>query len=140
MLQEPIFQRFQVNPGKLVRSMVSCTGSQFCGFGLAETKNRAMALMEKLEHQLELPRNVRVHFTGCPNSCGQAQVGDIGLIGAPAKKDGKATEGFRILLGGRIGENPELAKEFEKGVPVSDLEDKLREILINEFGAKLKAA
>ncbi|KAF5831635.1 hypothetical protein DUNSADRAFT_12795 [Dunaliella salina] len=119
--------------------MVSCTGSQFCGFALAETKNRAMALMEKLEQQLELPRNVRVHFTGCPNSCGQAQVGDIGLIGAPAKKDGKATEGFRILLGGRIGENPELAKEFEKGVPASDLEDKLRGILISEFGAKLKA-
>jgi len=27
-----------------------------------------------------------------------------------------------------------------QGVPVSDLEDKLREILINEFGAKLKTA
>lgn len=30
--------------------------------------------MEKLEQQLDLPRVVRVHFTGCPNSCGQAQV------------------------------------------------------------------
>ena len=54
--------------------MVSCTGSQFCGFGLAETKMRAIDLMDKLEQQLELPRTVRVHFTGCPNSCGQAQV------------------------------------------------------------------
>ncbi len=148
--------------------MVSCTGSQFCGFALAETKSRAVAMMESLERQLDLPRPVRVHFTGCPNSCGQAQVrggvfalppscarslltfanglprrarrpldhgrrrgstrwratsgvqsilvcvqvGDIGLMGAPAKKDGKATEGFKIFLGGKIGENPELAKEF----------------------------
>jgi len=42
------------------------------------------------------------------------QVGDIGLMGAPAKKDGKAAEGFKIMLGGKIGENPELAKDFEK--------------------------
>ena len=40
------------------------------------------------------------------------QVGDIGLMGAPAKKDGKACEGFKIFTGGKIGENPELAKEF----------------------------
>jgi dissimilatory sulfite reductase (desulfoviridin) alpha/beta subunit len=65
---------FLLPPGKLLRSMVSCTGSQFCGFGLAETKNRAITLMETLESQLDLPRNIRIHFTGCPNSCGQAQV------------------------------------------------------------------
>lgn len=54
--------------------MVSCTGSQFCGFALAETKARATQLMEALEQELHIPGPVRVHFTGCPNSCGQAQV------------------------------------------------------------------
>ncbi len=38
----------------------------------------------------------------------QAQVGDIGLMGAPAKLDGKAVEGVKIFLGGKIGENPEV--------------------------------
>ena len=33
-------------------------------------------------------------------------------MGAPAKKDGKACEGFKIFTGGKIGENPELAKDF----------------------------
>ncbi len=42
----------------------------------------------------------------------RSQVGDIGLMGAPAKLDGKAVEGYKIFLGGKIGENPELAKEF----------------------------
>ncbi len=64
--------------------MVSCTGSQFCGFALAETKNRAMAMMEKLEQELTLPRAVRVHFTGCPNSCGQAQV-RVEIVGPGAR-------------------------------------------------------
>lgn len=35
-------------------------------------------------------------------------MGDIGLMGAPAKLDGKAVEGVKIFLGGRIGENPEV--------------------------------
>ena len=60
--------------GNLERGLVSCTGSQFCGFALIETKNRAMQLVAQLEAQLHLPRPVRIHWTGCPNSCGQAQV------------------------------------------------------------------
>lgn len=35
-------------------------------------------------------------------------MGDIGLMGAPAKLDGKAVEGVKIFLGGKIGENPEV--------------------------------
>ncbi|KAG2489125.1 hypothetical protein HYH03_012351 [Edaphochlamys debaryana] len=138
MLAEPLFQRFKVFPGALLAGMVSCTGNQFCGFGLAETKARAVKVVEALDEQLELTRPVRIHFTGCPNSCGQAQVGDIGLMGAPAKLDGKAVEGYKIFLGGKIGENPELATEFATGIPAveSVLVPKLKEILIAEFGAK----
>ena len=42
-------------------------------------------MAEALEALVDLPRDVRIHWTGCPNSCGQVQVGDIGLMGAPAK-------------------------------------------------------
>lgn len=88
---------------------MSCTGAQFCGVALIETKNRALAVVAKLEAELDIPRMVRIHWTGCPNSCAQAQVGDIGLMGAPAKVDGKAVEGVRIMLGGTIGENPQVS-------------------------------
>jgi len=54
-----------------MRGLVSCTGAQFCGVAMIETKNRAMAIVEKLEAQLDLPKKVRMHWTGCPNSCGQ---------------------------------------------------------------------
>lgn len=60
--------------GNLERGLVSCTGSQFCGFALIETKNRAMEVVKKLEAALDIPKTVRIHWTGCPNSCGQAQV------------------------------------------------------------------
>lgn len=65
------FCRFKINPGNLSRGLVSCTGAQFCGVAIIETKNRAMAVVEKLEQQLDIPEAVRVHWTGCPNSCGQ---------------------------------------------------------------------
>ena len=68
-------------------------------------------------------------------------MGDIGLMGGPAKLDGKAVEGVRIFLGGTIGEKAALAAEFEKGVPADEehLLPRLRELLIERFGAKLKA-
>jgi ferredoxin-nitrite reductase len=123
--------------GNLERGLVSCTGSQFCGFALIETKQRAMQLVAQLEAQLHLPQPVRIHWTGCPNSCGQAQVADIGLMGAPAKLNGKAVEGVKIFLGGKVGENPALADQIEAGVPCHEdhLVPKLRELLVEHFGA-----
>jgi ferredoxin-nitrite reductase len=73
---------FCTRAGNLERGLVSCTGAQFCGFGLVETKNKAVAMMAVLEEQLDIPRPVRIHWTGCPNSCGQAQVGGgLGRMG-----------------------------------------------------------
>jgi hypothetical protein len=57
--------------GNLLRGLVSCTGAQFCSLALIETKNRALELVRQLEVQLEVPSLVRIHWTGCPNSCGQ---------------------------------------------------------------------
>ncbi|KAG8467830.1 hypothetical protein KFE25_006882 [Diacronema lutheri] len=127
----------------LMRGLVSCTGSEFCGQGLVETKHRAVRVAERLDAELELPRLVRLHWTGCPNSCGQAQVGDIGLMGAPAKKLNPETgkmmgvEGVQVFLGGEVGEHPELGSKFETAVPADDdeLVPHLRELLISKFGA-----
>ena len=69
------------------------------------------------------------------------QVADIGLMGGPAKHEGKAVEGVRIFLGGTIGENPVLAEQFEKGIACEEsvLLPKLRQLLIDNFGATQKA-
>lgn len=56
---------------------------QFCGLAVIETKNRAMAVVEKLEQQLEFPNKVRIHWTGCPNSCGQVSGGRRGPPSLP---------------------------------------------------------
>ena len=83
-----------------------------------------------------------VNYSISPNSCGQVQVADIGIMGAPAKKeiDGKkvAVPGCKIFVGGRIGEDAHLALEpVTSGVPLEDedLLPVLVDILKKDFGA-----
>ncbi|BAZ38992.1 ferredoxin--nitrite reductase [Calothrix sp. NIES-4101] len=135
---EAILQKFGINPSLLTRSLVSCTGAQFCNFAMIETKQRAIAMMAALESELELTRPVRIHWTGCPNSCGQPQVADIGLMGTKARKNGKPVEGVDIYMGGTVGKHASLGTCVTKGVPCEDLQPVLRDLLIQHFGAKPK--
>lgn len=147
LLNEPAFgpdSRFKVNPGKIEGNVVSCTGAQFCSLALIETKCNAENIAKKLEKLVEVPKDVRIHWTGCPNSCGQVQLADIGIMGAPAKKKdpetGKsmAVPGCKIFVGGRIGEDAHLELEpYKTGIPLTDedLIPELVDILKKEFGA-----
>jgi ferredoxin-nitrite reductase len=136
LLKEPLLKKFSPNPGPLQRGLVSCTGNQFCNFALIETKNRAVALMEELEAELEIPQTVRIHWTGCPNSCGQPQVADIGLMGTTARKDGRVVEAVDIYMGGEVGKDAKLGECVRKGIPCEDLKPVLVELLREHFGAR----
>lgn len=137
-LQEPLLQKFSIDPSPLVRSLVSCTGAQFCNFALIETKNRALALARALDAEVELTRPVRIHWTGCPNSCGQPQVADIGLMGTKARKNGKAVDGVDLYMGGKVGKDAHLGTCTQKGIACEDLQPFLRNLLVEQFDAKPK--
>ena len=137
-LQEEPVKKFSTDPSPLSRSTVSCTGSRFCNFALIETKQRAHAFAEKLDSLLELEQPVRLHWTGCPNSCGQPQVADIGFLGTKARKDGKAVEAVDIYMGGKVGKHAQLGERVMKGVPCEDLEEVVSGLLKEKFGATAK--
>ncbi len=138
-LEEPLLQeRFSIEPEILNRGLVSCTGSEFCGFAIIETKNRALKMIEELEQELIPSRPVRIHWTGCPNSCGQPQVADIGLIGTKTRKGDKTVEAVDIWMGGKVGKDAHLGKEVMKKIPCEDLKSVLRDLLIEHFGARPK--
>lgn len=151
LLKEPVIKsknsRFKVESGMIEGNLVSCTGAQFCGLAMIETKANAESIVKKLEKEVKVDRPIRIHVTGCPNSCGQVQVADIGIMGAPARKkdaDGKmkAVPGCNIFVGGRIGEDAHLALDpYMKGVPLAEEElvPVLVDILEKEFGAVKKS-
>lgn len=132
--------RLKVHAGFIESNIVSCTGAEFCGLALVETKNNAERMGRELEKLVNVDRPIRIHWTGCPNSCGQVQVADIGIMGAPARKEinGKsvAVPGCKIFLGGRIGEDAHLSIDpIKEGIPLEDLTVELVGILKTHFGA-----
>lgn len=134
--EEPLLQRFCITPGPLMAEAVSCTGNRYCSFALIPTKSTAQAVVEELERRLEFPHPLRTHWTGCPNACGQPYMGQIGLMGAKARQDGQMVEAVKIYLGGSMDADPRLAELHDKGVPLSDLPDRLESLLIEHFGAR----
>lgn len=135
---EPLLKKFSFEPQPLTRAVVSCTGSQFCNFALIETKNRALAIAKELETELSIPKPVRIHWTGCPNSCGQPQVADIGLMGTKVRKNGKMVDGVNLYIGGKVGKDAQLGSCVQKSIPCEDLKPILRSLLIKNFAAQPK--
>lgn len=139
LLREPLLAKFAVDPAPLMRAVVSCTGAQFCNFALVETKQRAIAIARELDAELTLSKPVRVHWTGCPNSCGQPQVADIGLMGTKVRRDGKTLEGVDIYMGGKVGKDAQLGERVMQGIPCDELKPVLRDLMIEKFGATANA-
>ena len=102
--------------------LIACTGASGCKFGNARTKEAAEAIAAHCERRLALDTAVNIHVTGCPNSCAQHYIGDIGLIGArvPVGDDGDTVEGFHIVVGGGYGADARIAREFSRNVKAED--------------------
>jgi ferredoxin-nitrite reductase len=105
LLAEPLLGRYSPDPGAFERGVVACTGSEFCRFGIVETKIRALEWAREMDRRVGDPGQeaVRMHFSGCSASCAQPQIGDIGFRGETAKKDDRIVEGVDIGLGGSLG-------------------------------------
>jgi ferredoxin-nitrite reductase len=138
LLQEPLLEKFSIDPAPLVRELVSCTGAQFCNFALVETKQQGLKIAQELAADLDVPNKVRMHWTGCPNSCGQPQVADIGMMGTKTRKNGKTVEAVDIYMGGTVGKDAKLGECVMKAVPCEDLKGVLQNLLIDKFGAQPK--
>ncbi|XP_060176068.1 ferredoxin--nitrite reductase, chloroplastic-like [Lycium barbarum] len=136
LLNEPLLKnRFSPDPPILMRNLVACTGNQFCGQAIIETKARSMKITEEIQRLVSVTQPVRMHWTGCPNSCAQVQVADIGFMGCLTRKEGKTVEGADVFLGGRIGSDSHLGDVYKKSVPCEDLVPIIVDLLVKNFGA-----
>ncbi len=102
--------------------LVACTGNVGCKFALSDTKRHADEIARWCETRVELDGPVNIHLTGCPNSCAQHYVGDIGLLATKveASEDGDAVEGYHIHVGGGFGPNAGLGREIYRDVKAED--------------------
>ena len=107
------------------KAIIACTGIQFCKLALAETKNRAVELNDRLENALDMDDAVRISVTGCPNSCGQHHICDVGLEGSLTTIDGVKRETFQVFLGGGVGEHETFGRRVGARIPSDQLAESL---------------
>lgn len=88
------------------RGAVACTGTEFCKLAITETKAFTRWLVEELEERLPaFDQQLKLNVTGCPNSCGQHRIADIGLEGKKLKVNGRMQDAYYFCLGGAVGEH-----------------------------------
>ena len=111
-----------------MRGMIACTGVQFCKLVIAETKNRAVELDEYLSRAVALDDRPRISVTGCPNSCGQHHICDVGLEGALVTINGKKHETFQVFLGGGVGEQESFGRRIGVRIPSNELAERMAQL------------
>lgn len=110
--------------------LVACTGNSYCKFASSNTKAHALELAHYLEKKVELDQPINIHLTGCPNSCAQHYMGDIGLLGTKVKVSGETLEGYHVLVGGGFADNQAVGRQVFTGVSVEQLKPTLEKMLL----------
>jgi ferredoxin-nitrite reductase len=127
LLAEPLFERYSPAPKAFERGVVACTGSEFCRFGIVETKIRAVEWAREMDQRVgDIGQEaIRMHFSGCSASCAQPQIGDIGFRGETAKTEDAIVEGVDIGLGGSLGRDAAFIDWVEGAKPADDVPNAL---------------
>ncbi|MDE2696689.1 MAG: precorrin-3B synthase [Chloroflexota bacterium] len=121
LLAEPLLATYSPKPSPWIRSMVTCTGNDYCHFSLIDTKAEALRLAGALEERYEIDEPVRIQMSGCPHACGQHRAGEIGLLGDRKRVDGEILGAADIFAGGCLGEEAQLGERIAEGVLTPDL-------------------
>ena len=97
--------------GLCVRSVKICPGTAFCKRAVSDSLSLGMALHEAY-HGMSLPAKFKMGASGCPNSCAESWVKDIGFIGFK--------DGFKVVVGGEAGRKPRIGTELTYAASIDD--------------------
>ena len=120
----------EVEPTVFHRGAVACTGTEFCKLAISETKAFTKWLVGEMEERLpEFDQQLRMHVTGCTNSCGQSWIADIGLEGKKIKVDGVMVDAFYFCVGGSVGEKAGIARQIGYRAAATDCPEAVERLL-----------
>ena len=120
--------------------LVACTGNAGCRLAMSDTKRHAEAIAQWCESRVALDAPLNIHLTGCPNSCAQHYIGDIGLLGTKmeASDEEDAAEAYHIHVGGGFGPQAQCGREIYREVKAEEaprtIERMLKAYLANRAG------
>lgn len=121
--------RLDIYADSVSRSVVACTGKQFCNIAVTETKGHAYRLIEELRQRSLKLHGIRIHMSGCPSSCAMHFSADIGLKGVRVRRLLGTKEGFDVFLAGGVSGGIHLGVPYRLGVDVDQLPQLVEEVV-----------
>lgn len=87
--------------------ITACPGTDSCKLGVSSSRGLAAHLRD---HFIEtgVPdeiKGLRIKISGCPNSCGQHHIANLGFFGSSRRLGGHIAPYYQVLLGGHMIEN-----------------------------------
>jgi sulfite reductase (ferredoxin) len=120
----------RVGGSAFYRGTVACTGTEFCKLAITETKSFSRWLVQELEERLPgFDQHLKLHVTGCPNSCGQHWIADIGIDGKKIKADGRLMDAYYFCVGGALGLHQATARPVGYRCPATEVPDAIERLL-----------
>ncbi len=127
----------QVDVSSFWRGAIACTGTEFCKLAIAETKGFSKWLTAELEERLPgFDQQIKLHVTGCTNSCGQHWIADIGLEGKKIKKNGASVDAFYFCVGGAVGKYARTARPLGYRAAADEVPDAIERMLRGYLAAR----
>jgi sulfite reductase (ferredoxin) len=112
------------------RGAIACTGTEFCKLAITETKGFLRWLVDELEERLPaFDQHLKLHVTGCPNSCGQHWIADIGLEGKKIKHNGQLVDAYYFCVGGSVGKHAGISRPVGYRAPATEVPAALERLL-----------
>ena len=119
------------------RGAIACSGSEFCKLAITETKSFSRWLVEELEERLPgFEQHLKLHVTGCPNSCGQHWIADIGIEGKKIKSGDRLLDAYYFCLGGAVGLHQSIARPIGYRCLATEVPDAIERLLRHYLIAK----
>ncbi|MDD4506415.1 MAG: sulfurtransferase TusA family protein [Sulfurospirillaceae bacterium] len=92
----------------VIGDMVACTGAATCQLGITRPRGAVEAIQKRLAKvvaNFDAIQGFKIHFSGCPNSCGKHQIADLGFFGKVQRNEGYSYPAYNIIAGSRIHED-----------------------------------
>ena len=117
---------------RLLGNSVSCTGADTCRLGICRPKGALTAVVERLTaSSLDLNQipEFRLNLSGCPNTCGQHMLADLGFYGNVARRGQQMFPAYAVVAGARVGDGEaRLARTIDR-VSARDLPRFVEDVL-----------
>jgi sulfite reductase (ferredoxin) len=112
------------------RGIIACSGTEYCKIAITETKSFGRWLAEQLDERFPgFEQHLKLHITGCPNSCGQHWIADLGLEGKKIKQNGQLIDAYYFCVGGAVGKHQAIARPVGFRCPAREVPDAIERLL-----------